>query len=273
MKESLDAPQPAMGDEDDPLLAEAIQASLRDAGTDGGAGAGGGGSDRTEEDTRSMLERFPALKAQLAAEQRAAEGGGDAGMAAAMAAAMSEFEFDEQGARPWQPPPPPSPGTLEARRVREEQDEAYQEALAMDRMREESRKQAEREEQEREAAMIAESQAAAQAQQQKEEEAAAAMERMKHELPAEPPAGAGVSTVVVRLSDGSRLPPRRFKESDKVAHIYAHVAIAMREKGIPDAAGPFELVSNMPVRSFKEQDKTLAEVELQGQILLIVQPI
>ena len=40
-----------------------------------------------------------------------------------------------------------------------------------------------------------------------------------------------------------------------------------------DAAGPFELVSNMPVRSFKEQDKTLAEVELQGQILLIVQPI
>ena len=51
--------------QDDPLLAEAIQASLRDAGTDGGAGAGGGGSDRTEEDTRSMLERFPALKAQV----------------------------------------------------------------------------------------------------------------------------------------------------------------------------------------------------------------
>ena len=34
MKESLDPPQPAMADEDDPLLAEAIQASLREAGGD-----------------------------------------------------------------------------------------------------------------------------------------------------------------------------------------------------------------------------------------------
>jgi hypothetical protein len=32
--------------------------------------------------------------------------GGDAGMAAAMAAAMSEFDFEEQAARPWQPPAP-----------------------------------------------------------------------------------------------------------------------------------------------------------------------
>ena len=55
--------QPAMADEDDPLLAEALAASLRDgAGAEGGGGAGGGG---TEEDTRSMIERFPALRAQV----------------------------------------------------------------------------------------------------------------------------------------------------------------------------------------------------------------
>jgi hypothetical protein len=34
MQESLDAPHRAMADEDDPLLAEAIQASLREAGGD-----------------------------------------------------------------------------------------------------------------------------------------------------------------------------------------------------------------------------------------------
>jgi len=115
MKESLDAPQPSMADEDDPLLAEAIQASLRAADDDADAGA--------EQDSRSMIERFPALRAQLEAEQRAAAGGGGHdGMAAAMAAAMGgDFDDFAPSSQTWQPPAPASPGTLEARRVRQEQ--------------------------------------------------------------------------------------------------------------------------------------------------------
>jgi molybdenum-dependent DNA-binding transcriptional regulator ModE len=55
-----------MADEDDPLLAEALAASLREsASADGGSGGGGAGM---EEDTRSMIERFPALKAQVLKE-------------------------------------------------------------------------------------------------------------------------------------------------------------------------------------------------------------
>ena len=128
MKESLDAPQPAMADEDDPLLAEAIRASLVE--TEGGAEGGAEGA--TDAVEPSLIQRFPALKAQLEAEQRAAGGIGagmtgdgvdaDAAMAAAMAAAAG-FDFEEDGRdRGWQPPAPPSPATLEARRVREEQD-------------------------------------------------------------------------------------------------------------------------------------------------------
>ena len=136
MKESLDAPQPAMADEDDPLLAEAIRASLVE--TEGGAEGGAEGA--TDAVEPPLIQRFPALKAQLEAEQRAAGGIGagmtgmtedgvdaDAAMAAAMAAAAG-FDFEEDGAfgdgrdRGWQPPAPPSPATLEARRVREEQD-------------------------------------------------------------------------------------------------------------------------------------------------------
>jgi 6,7-dimethyl-8-ribityllumazine synthase len=78
-----------------------------------------------------------------------------------------------------------------------------------------------------------------------------------------------VSTVVVRMPDGSRLPPRRFKESDKVAHVYAYVTISMLEKGNTDA---FELIVNMPLRALKEHDTSLADAQLQGQVLLICQP-
>lgn len=270
MKESLDAPQPAMDDEDDPLLAEAIQASLRgadaDADADGAAGA--------QEDTRSMIERFPALKAQLEAEQRAAAGGGgQEGMAAAMAAAMAgDFDFAPQSSQPWQPPAPASPGTLEARRVREEQDQAYQESLEMDRIREQSKKQAELEAKEAEARFMAESQAAAQAQEAAANQAAVELEKLKNELPPEPAAGAGVVTVVVRLQDGSRIAPRRFNDSDKIAHVYGFVSIAIQDKtGIASEA--FELVANMPMRSFKDKNLTLAQAELEGQTLLIVQPV
>ena len=266
LKESLDAPQPAMGDEDDPLLAEAIQASLREGASGDAAGAGGGAS--AQEDTRSMIERFPALKAQLEAEQRAAAGvgGGNDATAAAMAAAMAgmgDFDFDAGGSRG--PPPPPSPGTLEARRVREEQDQAYQESLEMDRMLEESKRQAVSEAAAAEARQLASAKAAAKEEEAAARRAAAELAKMKAELPAEPPAGAGVATVVVRLPDGQRLPPRRFNESDKVAQVYAYVTIAMKEKegeGTGKAMA-FELVSNMPMRTFKDKELSLSEADLQ----------
>jgi len=81
--------------------------------------------------------------------------------------------------------------------------------------------------------------------------------------------GLGVSTVVVRMPDGSRLPSRRFKESDTVAHVYAYVRISMRERGNTEA---FELISNMPALTLKEDDTSLADAQVQGQVLLICQP-
>jgi len=205
-------------------------------------------------------------------------------MAAAMMRAMGgmegmggvgDYDFDMEGGSRG-PPLPPSPGTLEARRVREEQDQAYQESLEMDRMLEESKRQAASE-----AAAAEEAQMAAALEVAKKEEdaarrAAAELEEMKCSLPAEPAAGAGVATVVVRLPDGCRLPPRRFNEADKVGHVYAYVAIAMKEKekeGAQQHPANFDLVSNMPMRSFKDKSLSLAEAELQGQTLLIVQPV
>jgi len=97
---------------------------------------------------------------------------------------------------------------------------------------------------------------------------------MKRALPVEPPAGDGVVTVVVRLHDGSRLSPRRFKDTDKISDLYSFVSIAMAEKsGTSTIEQPFHLVSNMPMRTFSEKSLTLAQADLLGQTLLIVQPI
>jgi len=54
--------------------------------------------------------------------------------------------------------------------------------------------------------------------------------------------------------------------------VYAHVSIEMQRKNA-SSNQTFELVSNMPMRSFKDKHLTLAQAQLEGQTLLIVQPV
>ena len=147
---SLEQPQPADSDEDDPLLAQALKASLEadsDPATAAASAAAAAGP------------LFPHLRAQQEAEERAAarqraEGAGFGpgdfdpalfGGAAGGLLPEAGFFFDDEadGA----PPPQqqqrqPSERTLESRRLRQDQDEAYEESLAADRAKEESRLEA-----------------------------------------------------------------------------------------------------------------------------------
>jgi len=169
-----------------------------------------------------------------------------------------------------------SPGTLEARRVREEQDQAFEESLAMDRAREESQ----RAEEIRAANEMAEEAARVRSEEQAAEEkrikAQRDLDRLRASLPAEPPAeGSEMPVVVVRLPDGSRLQPRRFLPTNRVQELYDFVHLQMAEKLLADGKEPeigtFHLASNMPVRTFKEKQLTLEEADLKGQTLLMVQ--
>ena len=203
IKESLEQPQPAADDDDDPLLAEAMRASMaQDANAPEGAAPGG-----------ALADRFPHLRAQQEAEEQR--------LAAAAAAA----------ARRSAPGLPASGEVLESRMMREEQDQAYLESLAEDQRKEaEARAAEERARADAQAAAAAAELAAAEAA-GRQAEAAAALEQRRRALPAEPPEGAAsLVTVVVRLPDGSRVPPRRFAAADSIAHVYTFVDLALADR-------------------------------------------
>jgi len=122
--------------------------------------------------------------------------------------------------------------------MREEQDQAYLESLAEDQRKEaEARAAEERARVDAQAAAAAAELAAAEAA-ARQAEAAAALEQRRRALPAEPPEGdASFVTVVVRLPDGSRVPPRRFAAADSIAHVYTFVELALADRpgALPEA--------------------------------------
>jgi hypothetical protein len=80
-------------------------------------------------------------------------------------------------------------------------------------------------------------------------------EKREH-LGPEPAADAGCSRIAVRLPDGRRLPPRRFRAGDTVASLYLHVDVALAElalaAGAPDPCavwGSYDLHSSRPARA------------------------
>ena len=104
---------------------------------------------------------------------------------------------------------PPSPGAIERQRLREEQDAALQESLALDREKARLKEQQEWEELEREESRRAEEDARVQALEQ-------VLEQKRARLPTEPSQDDGDSfMLVVRMPGGSRL-QRRFSKSDSV---------------------------------------------------------
>eukprot|EP00884_Botryococcus_braunii_P004208 jgi/Botrbrau1/13789/Bobra.0056s0039.1 len=146
------------------------------------------------------------------------------------------------------PPPvvqPLSPTVAAQRRVREEQDAAYQASLLADRERQEAAHKAA---EEAEAAKLAQEQA------RREAEDAAAAEQAAYEeelalkasnLPSEPPqAAADVVNVVVRFPNGRRV-GRRFCKSNAIASLFDYVDVEARPDVKPRT---YNLVTQFPRR-------------------------
>eukprot|EP00960_Hanusia_phi_P054963 762822-Hanusia_phi.AAC.16 len=290
IKASLEHPQPGLDGDDDPLLAEALHASLA--------------KDEGEESKRSIPsieERFPQLRAQELAQhlkqiidqKRAHEAQFvpdtfSESRAAGIPENLRRFMDvgDDFGAPKYNPP---SPSTMEARRVREEQDRAYEESLEMDRAKEMSKKEAQRAAQEAEELAKQEAMRLAKEKETKKAEMMKELSRKRALIPAEPNAGAeGVTTIGVRLQVDKRLGPLAAYDTLLPASGWVSVAeqkisvdrqdrslTALLERqleaGDEAPAKLFDLVSMAPVRAFKDRSMTLAEAELASQTLLSVQ--
>lgn len=162
------------------------------------------------------------------------------------------------------PAAPLSPGTLEQHAIRREQDQAYEESLALDRAKQESI-----------AAAAAEAEAAERAQREAEEAATAAAARAALELqqllaskaarlPTEPAAGTpGSLQIVVRLPSGSRK-GRRFLPSDLLQAVFDFVDVECaaaaegdgQEGGCGMKPGYYRLVTQFPRKVFAEDSSS-----------------
>lgn len=70
-----------------------------------------------------------------------------------------------------------------------------------------------------------------------------------------------------------RLPNRRFRAGDRISHIYDHVDIAVADRGGSAAWPAYDLISNMPVRAYRDRGETVEAAGMSGQIMLMVQQI
>eukprot|EP01135_Chromosphaera_perkinsii_P007218 Nk52_evm26s745 gene=Nk52_evmTU26s745 len=144
--------------------------------------------------------------------------------------------------------------------IRQEQDAAYLESLRQDqekkRLREEAEARERREQEEAAERENAMKRAAEEAKRMR-------LERLQM-LPEEPvKAGPGVTTVVVRLPDGGRL-QRRFRNEDKVYHIYDYV------HGQDIGIDSFSLSSSYPKREVESSEETLEKAGLTPNIMLFL---
>jgi FAS-associated factor 2 len=158
------------------------------------------------------------------------------------------------------------------RRIRQEQEEAYAEALEEDRRKERERREIE-EEQER---ATKEQEQAEQRQREEEEkkelqkEAVVQRRRERSEsVPEEPPLDQAehVTKLMIRFPDGSRV-QRRFFNEDKVRAVYLFVDSLETNTSLS-----YKLVSNFPRQVFDEGtlDKTLLQAGLSPQASLFLQ--
>lgn len=192
--------------------------------------------------------------------------------------------------------PPLSPGAMEQRSLRAEQDAAYEESLALDRAKQESIAAAQ---EAAEAQELAEQEAAAAAAQAEADAARALAEllqskRQRLESSPEPAAGeAGSFTVVVRLPDGSRK-GRRFRGSDQLQAVFdfvdvqcsgADAAAAAAAGGSGGAAGSdggcggvrpgaYRLVTQFPRKVYVEgSSQSLADAGITSDSALFIEQL
>lgn len=130
------------------------------------------------------------------------------------------------------------------RSLRAQQDSEYQASLAMDRAKEESKKEEE-------------------LQANRKEEA---REAKRRRVPAEPEVGAkGVTELVVRLPNNSRL-KRRFLDSHTIGDVYDYVECAEEAAELTD----FELMTPYPKKTFADRTMQIGAAGLSPRAMLIV---
>lgn len=173
---------------------------------------------------------------------------------------------------------PPSPGAMEQRSLRAEQDAAYEESLALDRAKQQS---------------FAAAQEAAQAQQRLEREAAAeaaaaaaaadqtraaVLDTKRARLPMEPPGDeAGALSIVVRMPDGSRQ-GRRFRASDPLQAVFDFIDLAQDAQcssgSAPLQPGAYRLVTQFPRRTYMDgSSESLESVGISSGSALFVEAL
>ena len=148
------------------------------------------------------------------------------------------------------PSKPLSPGAIERQNLREEQDLAFQESLAMDRERQQREEQALIDQMERE-----------ESQRQKERIMLEELEEKKRRLPAEPASDDPMGIVLaIRMPDGTRL-KRRFSKADTLRSVFDYVDV---ECGPGLAHTAYRLVTNFPRKVFEsraqQQQASLGEL-------------
>lgn len=137
-----------------------------------------------------------------------------------------------------------NPSLNNDRSLRAQQDSEYQASLAMDRAKEESKKEEE-------------------AQASRKEEA---REAKRRRVPAEPEVGAsGVTELVVRLPNNSRL-KRRFLDSHTIGDVYDFVESTEESATLSE----FELMTPYPKKMFADRSMQIGAAGLTPRALLVV---
>ena len=158
------------------------------------------------------------------------------------------------------------------RRIREEQEAAFAEALAEDQRKEAEReaqreheRQLQREQEERERQVLEE-----QARQEQKQQAVVQRRRERSESIPEEPSADGekpVTRLLIKMPDGSRI-QRRFLTEDKIRAVYDYV-----DSLESNTCFDYKLVTNFPRRVFDEStfSLTLKEADLVPQAALFLQ--
>lgn len=181
--------------------------------------------------------------------------------------------LDVFGCRPstWAAPTGPvDPSVREHRDLRWEQDQAYEESLAADRAKAEAAERAAREAEEaarleREAAEAAERAAA-----EEEDRVKKLLETKAARLQPEPAAGTpGVVSVMVRMSDGSRI-SRRFHQTDALQAVFDFVDVQHQAASIKPET--YNLINSWPRKTYKfDAPGTLADAGITSDTALFVE--
>lgn len=181
--------------------------------------------------------------------------------AAMLEAAMLGIPYQGNYAnRAYRTAAPPSPTSHARRSLRNEQDAAYEESLAMDRQREEENKR-KAEEAERQLALQREEQERAEAERARfEAEKQELLERKASVLPEEPTRGSdGAMECVVRLPDGRRC-TRLFLQEHPAKHLFDFVDL----QGAVDPH-TYRLVAQFPRRVLEaDTSRTFSEAGFTG---------